>query len=252
MTAPSQFDWFKEPQPRGSVPGYLHDVPARVISALLGRQAEIGVTGGLAEIGVFYGNLFVGLARASQPGEICLGVDPFEYLGKANFGDEAKRLVQTHTDAAQWERVRFIERSSDDVTEQDWRAAVETPLRFVHLDGNHAYASIRKDLSLAISWLAPDALVVFDDIFNELHPDVTTGIIDGLRATSSIMPIAIIPRVGTLQEGGAKLVCCVPGRQVEYVNAIDAVIGLRPGLDRFLGRQVRTYWTPPPVGSSQT
>ncbi len=247
MTAPTQTDWFNQPQPRQSVPGYLHEVPARAISGLLSRQAADGLTGALAEIGVFYGNLFIGLARASQPGEVCLGVDPFEYPGKANFKIDALRLIASHTDATQQGRVRIIDRTSDQITEPAWRETIQSPLRFAHLDGNHTRASIMKDLSLATSWLASDAVVVFDDLFNELHPDVTTGIIDGLRATDKLMPIAVIPRVGSLHEGGSKLVCCVPGRQVDYVEAIDAVIGLQPSTDRFLGRQVRTYWPPKPA-----
>ena len=62
-------DWFLNGRVRDQVRGYLQDTQARALYALLGHQARMGLTGSLAEIGVYLGKTLIGIARAAGDDE---------------------------------------------------------------------------------------------------------------------------------------------------------------------------------------
>ena len=64
-------------------------------------------------------------------------------------------------------------------------------------------------------------VIIIDDLFNEYFPDVTTGIIEGVRAHPQIRPVAIIPRFGKHLEGGAKLICGLRGGLAAYEQGLE-------------------------------
>ncbi len=142
-------------------------------------------------------------------------------------------------------RLTIVHAGSETLTPAHWSELLGAPARFVHLDGDHTQKAIQHDLMLASASLAPGAVVVLDDIFNETCPDLTTGIIDGLRRLPQLAPIALIPRLGPHQEGGAKLVCGEPALAPVYIDALArALTTLKATTREFLGTVVTIFFTP--------
>lgn len=194
--------WFAPDGGADSVAGYLTPNAAQALCVLLSAQLDHGVAGSLAEIGVFCGKTLLGLAKASREGERVLGVDIFEGAIEEAFKANAVVL-----DAATGARVRTLKIDSLALRTPDWIDALGGPARFIHIDGGHTRAHVVNDLQLASSFLADRALVVLDDFLHDWYPDLTEGIVDGLKASRSLVPLAVIPRETPIREGGSKLVC---------------------------------------------
>jgi lipopolysaccharide biosynthesis glycosyltransferase/predicted O-methyltransferase YrrM len=241
--------WFFDATVRDQVRGYLHRTQAQAIGALLDQQSRAGLRGALAEIGLYFGKTFIGLARASRDGEKVVGVDPLR-IGAQDLQPELVQNLKAHLTEAELKRILIRRALSTDLGAVDWTGNLGQAARFVHLDGHHARATILHDLQLAASWLTKGGLVVIDDFLNELHPDLTSGILDGLEAHPQLEPVAVIPRRGTIDEGGSKLVCTTRGDAGPYREALDRALAdhLRPWNDRMLGQEVRVYRS---LGSSQ-
>jgi lipopolysaccharide biosynthesis glycosyltransferase len=241
--------WFFDAATRDQVRGYLQYTQAHALGALLDQQSRLGIEGSLAEIGLYFGKTFIGLVRASRKGELVVGVDPLR-IGSQDLLPEFTRNMRTHLTLEELERVVVRRKLSTDVAPLEWMRSLGQAARFVHLDGHHARATILYDLQLAACWLQKGGLVVIDDFLNELHPDLTSGILDGLDAHPRLEPVAVIPRRGGIDEGGSKLVCTTRGDAETYRDALDRALEdhLRPWNDRMLGQEVRVYRS---LGSSQ-
>jgi lipopolysaccharide biosynthesis glycosyltransferase/predicted O-methyltransferase YrrM len=241
--------WFFDAATRDQVRGYLQLTQAHAIGALLDQQSRAGLKGSLAEIGLYFGKTFIGLARAARGDEKVVGVDPLR-IGAQDLQPELTANLKAHLTKEELGRILIRRALSTDLGPQEWLHSLGQAARFVHLDGHHARATMLHDLQLAASWLAKGGLVVIDDFLNELHPDLTSGILDGLEAHPQLEPVAVIPRRGTIDEGGSKLVCATRGDAAMYREALDRALAdhLRPWNDRMLGQEVRVYRT---LGSSQ-
>ncbi len=184
------------------VPGFLTAIAADALSGLLSFQLDQGVAGALVEIGTYMGKTFAGLAKAARPDERAVGFDLFPPPVEVGF----RRML---AELAPEERARAVglRRDTGAVAAAEWIALLGAPARFVHIDGGHGREAVLADARLALSHLAPRALVVFDDFLHDWYPELTEGILDALRAAPQLVPVAVVPRVGPPQGGGTKLVC---------------------------------------------
>jgi hypothetical protein len=87
---------------------------------------------------------------------------------------------------------------------------------------------VLKDVQLVMSSLAPRALIVFDDFLHDWYPDLTEGILEALRAYPALVPVAVIPRTGPVQQGGTKLVCSTPDGAQMYAEIIESATPTAP------------------------
>jgi len=241
-------DWFLNANTRDQVRGYLQSTQARALHGLLEYQAQAGIAGSLAEIGVYLGKTLIGLARAARRDESVLAVDPL-IIGNDDLAPELTRNLETHLTAEELARISVNRLLSSELDVLEWMRSLKRAARFVHLDGHHARESILHDLQLAASWLENGAVVLIDDFLNELHPDLTSGILDGLAAHPQLEPVAVIPRMGHIEEGGSKLVCATRGHGPRYREALDRALAgeLRPWNDQMLGREMRVYRSDAPA-----
>lgn len=189
------------------VDGFISPRAARTISALLTHQKASSIHGALAEIGTFRGKTFIGLAMAAKPGEHVVGLDIFE----EDVGEALVASLKTALPGNAASHVRVAKRDSTTVTPAEWMNLLGKPARFVHIDGDHTYEAVLSDVQLATTFLADGAIVVLDDFMHEWYPDVTEGILDALRVSKNLFPVAVIPRTGSVMGGGTKLVCTTPG-----------------------------------------
>lgn len=234
--------WFLQSSPKDRVQGYLQTTQAMALHALLKDQSDQGLRGALAEVGTFHGKTLIGLARGAQLDECVVGVDPLK-IGSTDLAPILERNIRQYLSDSERQGLRILRQFSTELSVADWMQALGQPARFVHLDGHHARETMLHDLRLAASSLVPGAVIVIDDFLNELHPDLTSGILDALSVQTHLEAVAVIPRMGHIEEGGSKLVCTTKGHAARYTAALDAALSghLRPWTDALLGKPVRVY-----------
>jgi hypothetical protein len=227
--------WFEGEH--GAVPGFLTPASARAVSLLLSDQLRREVRGSLVEIGTYKGKTFVGLVKASRADERVVGLDLFPAEVEQGF-----RAALTLLSSDQQRRVSVIRQDTRLLPVARWIQLLGQAARFIHIDGGHGRDAVLADLALTGAYLAEDALVVLDDFLHDWYPDLTEGIIDGLRASRSIVPVAIIPRSGPSRDGGTKLVCSTPRSALHYRTLLQQVFAsAAPSIRTLAGSEVLTF-----------
>jgi len=163
------------------IDGYIDPPDALVFLSLIEKQKEENLSGGLAEIGVYYGRSYFLLRKISAPDNNVLAIDLFDI----------------EADDAQYSRVLDNGRSlgipvdeelviSGDSTRLDPQAIIDKvgQVRFFSIDGGHLLRHVAADSHLAKSVLADHGIIAFDDTFNPAWPEVTIGVSDFLRRNS--------------------------------------------------------------------
>lgn len=182
---------------RRSVAGWLAPESARIIAALGRAQTAAGVGGGVAEIGIHHGKLFILLALLRQPGEGALAIDIFarQDLNRDASGQGDKEIFLGHLarfgcDPA---TVAIIERDSTSISAGEVREAAGM-VRLFSVDGGHTSEVVENDLALAEQVLAPGGVVIMDDVYNEAWPEVAEGTFRYLaRPDCRLRPFAVSP-----------------------------------------------------------
>ena len=167
------------------VKGYLDPADALVFLSILEGQEQRNFSGGMAEIGVYYGRSFFLLKKLARPGEKVLGIDLFD-IGKGQGGKskqlrtflENGRKLQLPVDES-----LIIVGDSTKLAAADIVAMIGQ-VRFFSVDGGHMLRHVEADSALARQALADFGVIAFDDSFNPEWPEVTVGIVDFLRANA--------------------------------------------------------------------
>lgn len=149
------------------IEGWFLVEAAALWDSLLSFQEDNGVSGHLLEIGVWKGKSATLMAlHANTAKEICVLVDK-----DLNRGAVENALEQVYSNL----------NDSFQLREMDSRALAIDPImaegfesfRWIHIDGEHTARAITNDLSIANTLLSDDGIVVVDDYFNWLYPQVT-------------------------------------------------------------------------------
>ncbi len=165
---------------------------AAVVSGMLRIQAELGVSGPIAEIGTFEGRFFIAMAHALQPGERALGIDLFDWPNPG---------VQDRFEA------NCRAQGIDDAQRITWKTDSRTlapdallakldghRLRLFHIDGEHSRDALTRDLALATAVLDPAGLIVLDDMLHPGYPTLMVAVHDYLAAHPEMCVLAVIDR----------------------------------------------------------
>lgn len=163
------------------IDGYIDPPDALVFLSLIEKQKRENLSGGLAEIGVYYGRSYFLLRKISAPDANVLAIDLFDI----------------EADDTQYQR--FLDNGislgipvdeelviSGDSTRLDPQAIIDKvgQVRFFSIDGGHLLRHVAADSYLAKSVLADHGIIAFDDTFNPAWPEVTIGVSDFLRRNS--------------------------------------------------------------------
>jgi hypothetical protein len=198
------------------VEGWLKDLGIQLVDAVESAQREAGVEGGVAEIGVHHGKLFILLSLLRRPGERAVALDLFEdqdrNVDSSGRGDRERfvaNLARHHPGAPD---VVIHQGDSNDLDGGRLRELAGGPLRLISIDGGHTADVTEHDLTTATDALADGGVVVLDDLFNELFPAVSEGAQRFLRAH---------PDVAVVGAGGNKTFLCHSAHADSYRDAMS-------------------------------
>lgn len=223
--------------------GWLSPGAGEAILLLSEEQRRAGVAGGVAEIGVHHGKLFILLYLLGEEGEPAVAVDLFSKqelnVDRSGAGDldVFRRNLARHADLS---RLTVHEGDSTLLDAAKLRVLGQGPLRMVSIDGGHTAEITAHDLATAEGALAEGGIVILDDAFNEMWPGVMDGIHRHLAGSQAIVPFAI---------GANKTFFCRPGCAARYARTLRT-LEARIVDQVFLGHPVLCFeFTPRTLGA---
>lgn len=158
----------------GGIEGWFGEGAIAVWDSLLDFQRRAGVQGHMLEIGVHHGKSAALMAMYAQPGSKVLLVD------HALKAPKIERALAAAQPAA---GVEFV------TAQCDSRQLGVNPLvvqtyrqhRWIHIDGEHSAGAVSNDMRIANQLLASDGVLVIDDFFSWLYPQVTEAVLRYVR-----------------------------------------------------------------------
>lgn len=186
-----------------AVNGMSSRFSAAICGHLSNRQTQLGISGSVAEIGVFEGRFFIALASTAAPGERSVAIDPFTWPDpgiRYRFLANCLRYGLNENDIA------TIASDSTKLTAEDISNAAGDLVRFWHIDGHHTEEALLSDLKLAADTLHPRGLICVDDMLHPHYPMLTTALHQWLAERPDMRALAVIDRVNVIQ--AAKIVVC--------------------------------------------
>jgi Methyltransferase domain len=175
-----------------TVPGMSSRFAAAVCAGLLRIQTEMGVSGPVVEIGTYEGRFFIALCHALAPDETALGMDLFDWPN-AGVIDRFERNCLTH--GVPPDRRITWKADSKALRPEELLAKLggKRP-RFVHIDSEHSRAVLSKDLELATAVLAPEGVMVLDDMLHPGYPTLAVAVHEHLQRHPEMCMLAVIDR----------------------------------------------------------
>jgi len=188
-----------------SINGMSSQLAARCMAEILIWQGEAGLSGAVLELGVFEGRTFVLMALAAT-GDAVTGIDTFVHPDDDKIDRFRRNLDRFGIDQA---RVREIKASTLEVSAASLLSTMGSVARFIHVDADHTYESVKHDIALAHQCLAPEGVLCLDDVLHPVYPGLTLAVHEYLQGNSDLRIFAIIDR--ELVTSSTKyLVCRVP------------------------------------------
>jgi predicted O-methyltransferase YrrM len=192
------------------VPGFVTPESIAIWDFLLAEQQREQITGGLLEIGVYYGKSAIMLAIHARPEEELVLVD------FSDFADQAAVNIHKFKN----ERVRMIKAESSSSACWALTKDQKHSFRWIHIDGDHKAKTVENDLRLAGQLLAEDGIICVDDFFNARYPQLTFAVNQFLLTESSKFKMFLC--------GFNKAYIARARRHREFLRSIHANLG--PGL----------------------
>ena len=175
-----------------SVVGMSSRLAASITCGLLRIQSELGVEGPIAEIGTFEGRFFIAMAHALAANETALGIDLFDW-------PNPEVIDRFHANCAKHgvpEAKRITWKADSRTLKADALLSKVggKRLRLFHIDGEHSRHALSRDLELATAVMAPEGLIVLDDMLHPGYPTLMVSVQQYLEAHPEMCVLCIIDR----------------------------------------------------------
>lgn len=176
------------------VKGWLLPGAPEAIVLLTDEQRSANMRGGVAEIGVYHGKLFILLYLLANEDEPAAAIDLFsqQQLNVDNSGEgdleRLKRNLRRHADTS---RLLIHEGDSTHLTSSDLLQLCGGPLRMISIDGGHTAEITAHDLATSEGALMEGGIIVLDDCFNEMWPGVVDGVHQYFSQSRTIVPFGV-------------------------------------------------------------
>lgn len=213
------------------VKGWLVPGAAEAIILLSEAQRGLDLQGGVAEIGVHHGKLFILLYLLGSQNEPAVAIDIFSKqqlnLDHSGAGDLAafRRNLRRHADT---DRLTIHEGDSTELTSSHLLELGRGPFRMIGIDGGHTAEITEHDLATSEGALARGGIVLLDDCFNEMWPGVIEGVHRYFSQPRTIVPFGI---------GANKIFFCHRKFAQQYADVLKKMNG-RITPQEFLGHPV--------------
>lgn len=163
------------------ITGYLDPQDALVFATLVEGQQRSRITGGIAEIGVYFGRSYYLLRTVSSPETNIVAVDIFDSNAIGSDSDQYSTFLQNGRRLQMPVDENLV--ITADSTTLSPAEIVERcgPVRFFSIDGGHSLDDVKADSNLASACLSDDGIIAFDDAHNPRWPEVTIGVSDFIR-----------------------------------------------------------------------
>jgi predicted O-methyltransferase YrrM len=187
-----------------TVPGMSSRFAAAICCGLLRMQTEMGVVGPVVEVGPFEGRFFIAIAHALAHGETALGIDLFDWPNP-EVADRFEANCAKH--GVPPGRHMAWKADSRSMAPAELLAKLEGRRpRFVHIDGEHSRAALTKDLELATAVLAPEGVIVLDDMLHPGYPTLMVAVHEYLQRHPEMCILCVIDRESVV--AATKFVLC--------------------------------------------
>jgi predicted O-methyltransferase YrrM len=159
----SKLDEFKQLQ--AEIPGFFLEQSAALWDALLSFQNTHGIHGNMLEIGVYKGlSALMSSLHLKETEEFVL-IDCTRHIEDA----------EVNLTPILGARGRYIQRSSYQVTVGSL-GDLRSSFRWLHIDGEHTGRAVINDLELCEQLLSDDGVIVLDDFFNPIYPQLAEAL----------------------------------------------------------------------------
>jgi hypothetical protein len=149
-------------QLEGLVEGFFTAQNAALWDALLSFQTEQNIVGDFLEIGVYKGRSALLSALHLRNSE------QFHLIDGTHFLEEAEQ----HLGPILAQRGQYIQKMSYEISHQDLQG-IRHRCRWVHIDGEHTGRAVWNDLELCEQVLSSDGVLILDDFFNPMYPQLS-------------------------------------------------------------------------------
>lgn len=173
--------------------GWLQAQTLDVLEVIRDAQDDAGVSGAVAEIGVYHGKLFLGLHLLVPAGTKAVAIDSFTDQS-ANPDEAGGSLTAFEANVrrwGEWSSVTVAVTDSMSLMADEVLALADGPVRFFSVDGGHTCEATASDIAIAEAVLSKGGVLILDDIFNEQWPGVMDGAMAHLDAGSALIPFGI-------------------------------------------------------------
>ncbi len=175
-----------------SVVGMSSRFAAAVCAGIMRIQSELGMRGPIAEIGTFEGRFFIAMAHSLAEGEVALGIDLFDWPNPEVIDRFEANCLRHGVDPARkitWKTDSRTMRPQDLIDKVGGSA-----LRFFHIDGEHSRDALTKDLDRARAVMAPEGIIVLDDMLHPGYPTLMVAVHEWLGRNADWCVLAVIDR----------------------------------------------------------
>jgi predicted O-methyltransferase YrrM len=199
----------------GKVKGMSSQIGASVCCGLMRIQSNFGITGHAVEIGAFEGRFLIALAQCLKAGEMALGIDRFDWPDpqvRTRFEQNCKKYGVAG---------KSIPWAMDSQTLHPRDLADRlggSPVRFVHIDGDHSRPAFESDLKLAAAVLDPAGLIALDDMLHPGYPTLMASLQSYLTYNQDMVVLCVIDRESIF--AATKFVLCRSGWFKRYENEL--------------------------------
>jgi hypothetical protein len=218
------------------VTGFLQSEVLLLLDVLNSAQRAKQITGGVAEIGVHHGKLFIGLRLLQRGGEKSVAIDIFGDQELNIDGSGHGNLEKFINNVNLWSSMDDVvvhQGDSTKLTPETLRGLAGGDIRFFSVDGGHTEEIVFSDMKLAEATLADGGIVIADDVFNEQWPGVAVGTLRYLEDGAKLTPFLI---------GFNKVFFAQPDYCELYRSAVLAAVSgklrLATGTSTFAGHEV--------------
>ena len=133
------------------------------------QQTNLGISGNIGEIGVWYGFASGLSAVHLQADEELFLID--KYLRKQEVADNIAKTSGKKIEAINW-----IQADSISVRKKEKLKDYFDSFRWFHVDGEHSYDGVMSDLELALQCVHQGGIIVVDDFFNISSASITEAV----------------------------------------------------------------------------